>query len=240
MCGGGILPQVRASDRVCPGPSGSSALPQACLLIVYWSIAVPETHGIAHLFSRPWTRLLAPLPCCARGHRPTSVDSPPPLHSPPPAPAAGVLAASAAAGAARWARDLRDEAVQQKRRLAWKMAASRSYFEWSINAAKLDALEGVDQQQRWSQETRLYDRKLLRCAPAGAVEQVPLHSFRAARMMPRAWARDPPLFLPPSPSPFPFVQGEGGPPAQGAGGGRGGRPDVCAARRPPAQPGQHH
>lgn len=41
----------------------------------------------------------------------------------------------------------------------------RSYFEWSINAAKLDALEGVDQAQRWSRETCLYDRNLLRWAP---------------------------------------------------------------------------
>ncbi len=38
----------------------------------------------------------------------------------------------------------------------------RSYFDWAIQAAKLDALEGVDQAQRWAAETRLYDRRLLR------------------------------------------------------------------------------
>ena len=54
--------------------------------------------------------------------------------------AAGLLAASAAGGAARWLRDLRDEGEQQKRRLAARMAAARSYFEWSVHAAKLDAL----------------------------------------------------------------------------------------------------
>lgn len=76
--------------------------------------------------------------------------------------AASLLAATVVSGAVRLVRDLRDEAVQQKRRLLWKMANSRSYFEWGINAAKLDSLEGVDQQQRWSRETRMYDRKLLR------------------------------------------------------------------------------
>ncbi|KAI3427163.1 hypothetical protein D9Q98_007100 [Chlorella vulgaris] len=76
--------------------------------------------------------------------------------------AAGLLMASVASGALRWLRESRDEAVQQKRRLLWRMAASRSYFEWSIHAAKLDSLEGVDQQQRWGRETRMYDRKLLR------------------------------------------------------------------------------
>ncbi|KAL4443986.1 hypothetical protein ABPG75_011723 [Micractinium tetrahymenae] len=76
--------------------------------------------------------------------------------------AAGLVVASALSSAAKYVRDLKDEAVQQKRRLLAKMANSRSYFEWSINAAKLDALEGVDQAQRWSRETRLYDRKLLR------------------------------------------------------------------------------
>lgn len=46
---------------------------------------------------------------------------------------------------------------------------------------------------------------------------------------------------PPRPTRLPrLVQGKGGPPAQSEGWGRGGRPDVCAARRPPAQPGQHH
>lgn len=50
----------------------------------------------------------------------------------------------------------------------------RSYFEWSINAAKLDALEGVDQAQRWSRETRLYDRNLLRWV-------APLPPWRAPR-----------------------------------------------------------
>ncbi|KAL4437758.1 hypothetical protein ABPG77_005670 [Micractinium sp. CCAP 211/92] len=76
--------------------------------------------------------------------------------------AAGLVAASALSSAVKYVRDLKDEAVQQKRRLLAKMANSRSYFEWSINAAKLDALEGVDQAQRWSRETRLYDRNLLR------------------------------------------------------------------------------
>ncbi|KAI7844766.1 hypothetical protein COHA_001648 [Chlorella ohadii] len=76
--------------------------------------------------------------------------------------AAGLLAASAASSAAKFVRDMRDEAVQQKRRLSWKMANSRSYFDWAIQAAKLDALEGVDQAQRWAAETRLYDRRLLR------------------------------------------------------------------------------
>ncbi|PSC75647.1 Triacylglycerol lipase SDP1 [Micractinium conductrix] len=76
--------------------------------------------------------------------------------------AAGLLAASAACSAAKYVRDLKDEAVQQKRRLLAKMAASKSYFEWSIHASKLDNLEGVDQAQRWAHETRLYDRRLLR------------------------------------------------------------------------------
>ena len=44
----------------------------------------------------------------------------------PPIPAAaGLLVASAAGSAAKCIRDMRDEAVQQKRRLLWKMANSR-------------------------------------------------------------------------------------------------------------------
>lgn len=31
------------------------------------------------------------------------------------------------------------------------MATSKSYFEWSISATKLDALDGTSQQQRWRQ-----------------------------------------------------------------------------------------
>lgn len=45
--------------------------------------------------------------------------------APNPAAAAGLLAASAASSAAKFVRDMRDEAVQQKRRLLWKMANSR-------------------------------------------------------------------------------------------------------------------
>jgi hypothetical protein len=47
--------------------------------------------------------------------------------------------------------DERDECVQQRRRLLVRMAASKSYFEWSIAATKLDALDGTSQQQRWAQ-----------------------------------------------------------------------------------------
>eukprot|EP00887_Chlorella_sp_A99_P001278 scaffold14.g1278.t1 len=76
--------------------------------------------------------------------------------------AAALAIYSSLAAAIRAWRLLHDQAHQQKRRLLAKMSLSRSYFEWSINAAKLDALEGVDQQERWRQETRLYDRQLLR------------------------------------------------------------------------------
>jgi TAG lipase/steryl ester hydrolase/phospholipase A2/LPA acyltransferase len=41
------------------------------------------------------------------------------------------------------------------------MAASKSYFEWSINATKLDTIEGTDDEARWRSETKLYDRRLL-------------------------------------------------------------------------------
>ena len=165
-------------------------------------------------------------------------------------PAAGLAAATAAATTARWVRDLRDEAVQQKRRLMAKLAASRSYFEWSIHAAKLDALEGVDQAQRWSRETRLYDRKLLRWVPVGWVAVggwgwvgVWCRRNHLPRMAtrPASFLRDPgpDACLDNLPVP-PVPQGQGGPPAQGAGRGRRRGPAVCAARRPAAQPGQHH
>lgn len=51
--------------------------------------------------------------------------------------------------------------MQQRRRLQDKIRNSKSYFEWSIAATKLDALDGTSQQQRWGQEVHLYDRKLL-------------------------------------------------------------------------------
>jgi TAG lipase/steryl ester hydrolase/phospholipase A2/LPA acyltransferase len=41
------------------------------------------------------------------------------------------------------------------------MAASKSYFEWSINATKLDTIDGTDEEARWRSETKLYDRRLL-------------------------------------------------------------------------------
>ena len=128
--------------------------------------------------------------------------------------------------------------------------ASRSYFEWSIHAAKLDALEGVDQAQRWSRETRLYDRKLLRWVPVGWVAVggwgwvgVWCRRNHLPRMAtrPASFLRDPgpDACLDNLPVP-PVPQGQGGPPAQGAGRGRRRGPAVCAARRPAAQPGQHH
>jgi TAG lipase/steryl ester hydrolase/phospholipase A2/LPA acyltransferase len=94
-----------------------------------------------------------------------------------------VVLYSAAAALARALRDLKDEAAQQRRALRARMAASKSYFEWSIHAAKLDALgDGRDQEARWRQETRLYDRRLLeekaahlravRASGAGVAEQM--------------------------------------------------------------------
>lgn len=95
--------------------------------------------------------------------------------------AALVLYSAVAATIAAW-RDSKNEQVQQKRSLQAKMVASRSYFEWSLNAAKLDALGGTNQEQRWQQETRLYDRRLLeekvahlrhvRTSGAGVAEQM--------------------------------------------------------------------
>jgi len=65
-----------------------------------------------------------------------------------------------AATVSAW-RDSKDEKFQQKKQLEAKSARSKSYFEWSVHAAKLDALGGMDQEQRWREETRLYDRGLL-------------------------------------------------------------------------------
>ena len=41
------------------------------------------------------------------------------------------------------------------------MTASKSFFEWSVNAAKLDGLNGNSEEERWRSETKLYDRRLL-------------------------------------------------------------------------------
>ena len=55
----------------------------------------------------------------------------------------------------------KDPIEQQRKRLRAEMVSSKSYFEWSLAAAKLDALEGTDQEARWRQETEFYDRRLL-------------------------------------------------------------------------------
>ena len=75
--------------------------------------------------------------------------------------AAALVTYSAISSALRVWRESKDEVVQQRRSLQRKMAASKSYFEWSINAAKLDRLDGTDEEARWRSETKLYDRRLL-------------------------------------------------------------------------------
>ncbi|GAB4818468.1 hypothetical protein N2152v2_005514 [Parachlorella kessleri] len=75
--------------------------------------------------------------------------------------AAAAVTAHLASTARQRYLEARDEGVQHRRRLQAQMLAARSYFEWSIKATKLDALDGTSQQQRWAQETRLYDRRLL-------------------------------------------------------------------------------
>lgn len=75
--------------------------------------------------------------------------------------AALVVLYSALHSALKAFKDSKNSELQQRRLLQLKMANSKSYFEWSIHAAKLDALDGTDQESRWNQETRLYDRRLL-------------------------------------------------------------------------------
>lgn len=75
--------------------------------------------------------------------------------------AAAAVSTQAVRAARQRYRNARDETVQQRRRLQDKIRNSKSYFEWSIAATKLDALDGTSQQQRWGQEVHLYDRKLL-------------------------------------------------------------------------------
>ena len=76
-------------------------------------------------------------------------------------PAAFVVAFSAASSAMTAWRCRKDEVEQQRQRLRSAMASSKSYFEWSIAATKLDALNGTNQEARWRKETMLYDRRLL-------------------------------------------------------------------------------
>jgi TAG lipase/steryl ester hydrolase/phospholipase A2/LPA acyltransferase len=75
--------------------------------------------------------------------------------------AASLVVYSAASAALRAWHDSKNEQVQQRRAIIRKMAASKSYFEWSINATKLDAIDGTDDEARWRSETKLYDRRLL-------------------------------------------------------------------------------
>lgn len=203
------IPRIHGGSAAKPGPATLGGHSGGCAAVApcsRWAAAAAPAQARCAVSAKPltrppllpgrmlsfWTCSVACLPraCCLASACRLSA----PLHAPTTPSfslAAGVLAASAVAGVARWARDLRDEAVQQKQRLAWKMATSRSYFEWSINAAKLDALEGVDQQQRWSQETRLYDRKLLRRGGATGAA--------AARVCVRATTAS--FLLAPDPSP---------------------------------------
>lgn len=75
--------------------------------------------------------------------------------------AASLVVYSAASAALRACYNSKDEQVQQRRAIRRKMAASKSYFEWSINATKLDTIDGTDDEARWRSETKLYDRRLL-------------------------------------------------------------------------------
>ena len=60
-------------------------------------------------------------------------------------------------------RDIRNVISQQKRKYIRQMASARSYYEWSLLATKLDALDGgADVTERWKKEITLYDRNLLR------------------------------------------------------------------------------
>lgn len=71
------------------------------------------------------------------------------------------MAYSATAAALRAWRESKDDHVQQRRALQRKMASSRSFPEWTLAAAKLDRLDGHDEEARWRSETRHYDRRLL-------------------------------------------------------------------------------
>ena len=55
-----------------------------------------------------------------------------------------------------------DDEARLRARLALRMSEAKSYFEWSVLATKLDAARGIDPAARWREETRLYDRRLLR------------------------------------------------------------------------------
>lgn len=57
--------------------------------------------------------------------------------------------------------DANDPRVKQRKKLKEKMAKSKSYYEWSINAAKLDEINGFNEVERRELESKLYDRQLL-------------------------------------------------------------------------------
>lgn len=75
--------------------------------------------------------------------------------------AAALVLYSAVSSALRAWRDSKDTLVQQRRALERKLASSKSFYEWSVNAAKLDGLSGNEDEVRWQSETKLYDRRLL-------------------------------------------------------------------------------
>jgi len=75
--------------------------------------------------------------------------------------AASLVVYSAASAALRAWHDSKDEQIKQRRAIVRKMANSKSYYEWSINATKLDTIDRTDDEARWRSETKLYDRRLL-------------------------------------------------------------------------------
>jgi TAG lipase/steryl ester hydrolase/phospholipase A2/LPA acyltransferase len=78
--------------------------------------------------------------------------------------AAVIMIYSAVSSAMQAWHESTDERQKQRRALLDMMSASKSYYEWSLHASKLDALDGGSsegQETRWRQETRFYDRRLV-------------------------------------------------------------------------------
>lgn len=58
-------------------------------------------------------------------------------------------------------RNSKDDVYQKRKQLRKKLKGSKSYYEWSIHMAKLDALDGFHEKEKVALENQLYDRNLL-------------------------------------------------------------------------------
>lgn len=58
-------------------------------------------------------------------------------------------------------RNSKDDLYKKRKQLRKKLKGSKSYYEWSIHMAKLDALDGFHEKEKVALENQLYDRNLL-------------------------------------------------------------------------------